>query len=375
MSVARDASSLSLEGSPSALVESELLLLLGSGGVGKTTCSAALALCAAHHGRRVLLLTIDPAQRLAAALGTESIAGSPMPLEGAPGLEVATLDRRAVSDALVRRHAPSAAVAEEILSDRLYQAFSGRLAGVQEYMAAVEIEAQLRRSVYDLVIVDTPPSQHALDLLDGPKRLQRALSSPALSWLQGGWRQGGAQLALKALARVSAVEFLDELNRFLQLFSQVLRGLEVDSGALIERLRSPHAQSVLIATTRKSTLEAALLTERALQDRGLGASLLVMNRSPYPLSPWSTEKERSASALLETLYPAQEVDEILSFWRKESQAQARQRATLRAAFNALPPLVELRQRGDGLPSHEALRALAMPLWEALTEGQRKLSKR
>ena len=318
-----------------------LVLLLGSGGVGKTTVGAALALRAAEAGHKVLLLTIDPAQRLSTALRCPPLTGPPRLLEGYPTLSVAALDRRAVSDALVRRYAPDSKSAQEILSDPLYQAFSGRLAGVQEYMASVEIEQQLQSGTYELLIVDTPPAQHALDLFDAPRRLRRALRNPALSWLQRGGARRGLRLASKALARVTAVEFIDEVARFLQLFARVLEGLERDGSSLADRLRAEDARSLLIATPERAPLAAALQTAEALRARSLRVDGLILNRSERLIMPWSQERADSLRTLLEERLPHYESARLLEHWRATSEAAGARRHALEALLGELPPAVQL----------------------------------
>ena len=154
----------------SLLDQASVLVCAGAGGVGKTTTSAALALAAARRGRRVVVVTIDPAKRLADAIGV-TIAHEPSRVEGVgPGeLWAVMLDTRATFDDLVRTHSKDPAQAEQILANRFYRNLSGALSGTQEYMAAEKLHQLHHDDRFDLVVVDTPPTRNALDFLDAPE--------------------------------------------------------------------------------------------------------------------------------------------------------------------------------------------------------------
>jgi anion-transporting ArsA/GET3 family ATPase len=169
-----------------------ILVCVGAGGVGKTTVAAAIGLRGACEGRRTLVLTIDPARRLADSLGVGAIGHDPRPIPE-ERLRAAGLDPRAPVHAmmldphrtfedLVRRFAPDAEARARLLKNPIYQQIAGRLAGTQEYAAIAEVHRLHRLGLYDLIVVDTPPSVNALDFLDAPGRLADALDSPALQW-------------------------------------------------------------------------------------------------------------------------------------------------------------------------------------------------
>ena len=154
-----------------------ILVCCGSGGVGKTTTAAVLALEAARAGRRAVVVTIDPAKRLADALGLEGLTGTPSRIEGDwPGeLWALMLDTKSTFDDLVVENASSPEQGERILTNRFYRNISGALSGTQEYMAMEKLYELNQRTEFDLVVVDTPPTRNALDFIDAPRRLTRFL--------------------------------------------------------------------------------------------------------------------------------------------------------------------------------------------------------
>ncbi|MGA2036316.1 MAG: ArsA-related P-loop ATPase, partial [Acidimicrobiales bacterium] len=149
----------------------------GSGGVGKTTVAAAFALEAARRGRRACVVTIDPARRLADALGLDTLTNTPKQIEGPwPGeLWALMLDSKGTFDDLVRRYATSSEQAEGILANRIYRNLTGALSGTQEYMAMEKLYELAEEGAYDIVVVDTPPTRNAIDFLEAPRRLTRFL--------------------------------------------------------------------------------------------------------------------------------------------------------------------------------------------------------
>jgi len=178
-----------------------VILCVGSGGVGKTTTTAALGLAAAALGKRALCLTIDPAHRLAESLGlsqmmTEAQRIDPARLEQAGvvvrgSLTVMMLDTKSTFDELIARHASSPEVRDRILQNKLYRHISTSLAGTQEYMAMEKLHALKKDPRWDLIVVDTPPTSNALDFLDAPDRMIDALDSAVLRWLSGAFQTSG----------------------------------------------------------------------------------------------------------------------------------------------------------------------------------------
>ncbi len=287
-----------------ALDEARVIVCAGTGGVGKTTIAAALALEAARSGRRTLVLTIDPARRLANAFGLEILGSEParialdLPSAHTPGapepfLEVMMLSTRQAFDQLVHRLTPDPAARRRILDNRIYRHLSQALAGSSEYAAMAEVQALVETRRYDLIVVDTPPAEHALDFLRAPARLQAFLDSrffhalvrPAMSASRLSLRLFARPLhrALGLLERIAGLGFLEDLT-------ELLRALDGLSSDLSERARS--IQSVLFGSETRFVLVCRALagSERSTQEvmagfGGLGAQLasLIVNR----MQPWS----------------------------------------------------------------------------------------
>ena len=167
------------------LADKRVIICAGSGGVGKTTCSAAIALGLAARGQRVAVVTIDPAKRLADALGLESLSDAPSRIDGqwSGELWALMLDTKSTFDALVAKYAPSPAQAEGILRNRFYRNISTALSGTQEYMAMEKLFELHDEGGFDLIVVDTPPTRNALDFIDAPRRLTRFLDNRIFRWL------------------------------------------------------------------------------------------------------------------------------------------------------------------------------------------------
>jgi len=214
----------------------------GEGGVGKTTVAAALAIAHAQAGLRVVVLTIDPARRLADALGGEALGNVPTPvsLPDAPGsLHALMLDRGTTWDTLIRRHAPSTKHAEALLENRYYQAASQRLGGSQEYMAIEKLHELMRDPCWDMIVVDTPPSRHVWDFLDAPTRVARVFEPSMLRTLVGGEQsltQRAMDRGLALVENLAGARVMSELRTFFSLMADFGPGF---------RTRSEHVSQVL----------------------------------------------------------------------------------------------------------------------------------
>lgn len=264
---------------------------VGPGGVGKTTLAAALALGAARRGRRALVVTVDPARRLADALGLPALDDEPrrVPLPGAGGeLWALMLDSRRTYDALVARLAPNADTRARIHANPIYQRISRALAGSVEYAAMLKVFELQSRADLDLVVVDTPPSAHALDFLDAPARLLRLLDSPALQWLVNpalragrlGWRwfRRGGQQVLRALERVTGLAFLEDLSEFLLAFEGMSGGFRQRARAVQQLLFGPDCAFVLASGPGELAAAQARDFLARLEERGAHPQGVVLNR-------------------------------------------------------------------------------------------------
>lgn len=284
----------------SLLDDKKVLLCLGGGGVGKTTISAALGMAAALRGRRVAVLTIDPARRLKDSLGLPDLAAGPVRVDlgsvgGADGeLTAMMLDAKTTFDQLVARFAPSLEVAERILQNRLYQYVSGTLAGAQEYMALEKLYEIATAEAYDLLIIDTPPTHHALDFLDAPRRMIDLIGSRAISFLQrpslilfgAGSRaaQAGLEVILRALERFTGLRLLAEVADFIGNFEGMLSGFRDRADAVRRLLRDPRTAAILVTSPEPLMVMESMEFYRELNDAQLCVGGVIVNRTiPEPL--------------------------------------------------------------------------------------------
>jgi anion-transporting ArsA/GET3 family ATPase len=278
------------------LAQKKIILCLGGGGVGKTTVSAALALAAALRGRRVALLTIDPAKRLKDALGMPELASEPtrVALDGLGGvrggeLVAQMLDAKRTCDQLVARFAPNLDAAERILKNRLYQYVSGARAGSQAYMALEKLYEIATGDAYDLIVIDTPPTHHALDFLDAPRRMIDLLSSRALAILQRpslalfgvGSRiaQAAIETILRALERFTGLRLLAEVADLIGGFEGMIGGFQERADAVRRLLRDAETAAVLVTSAEPLTVEETAAFYRELDRAGLFVGAVVMNRT------------------------------------------------------------------------------------------------
>jgi anion-transporting ArsA/GET3 family ATPase len=252
----------------SAMVgNARIVVCVGTGGVGKTTLAASIALQAARRGMRALVLTIDPARRLADALGVGTLGNEPRELPAEiqrrlrlpepARLSAMMLDMKRTFDDLVERLAESAATRDRILANPIYRQLSDALAGSGEYAAMEKVYEMLESGDYDLVVLDTPPSQHALDFLDAPRRLLEFIDSrmvkllvhPAFSAGRFGFRlfQGATQRVLRTIERISGIGFLEDVSEFLLAFESMSTGFRERATRVQSMLLGPDARYVLVA--------------------------------------------------------------------------------------------------------------------------------
>lgn len=284
---------------PAALVrERRILVCVGSGGVGKTTVAAALALGAARAGHRTLVLTIDPARRLADALGVGELGNDPRPIPrdtltrlGVPpqaSLSALMLDMKRTFDDLVDRFAESPEARDRILGNRIYQHVSDALAGSAEYSAMEKVFELAESGAFDRIVVDTPPSQHALDFLEAPQRLLEFLDSaivklllhPALAAGRFGFRifQRGTRRVLQLLEKLSGVSFLEDVSEFLLAFEGMSEGFQKRARRVQALLTGPETGFVLAAgPSAESVSHAGELLDR-LETSRVPLAGIVQNR-------------------------------------------------------------------------------------------------
>ncbi|MDT7704530.1 MAG: hypothetical protein QOG20_137 [Pseudonocardiales bacterium] len=282
-----------------------VIVCCGSGGVGKTTTSAALAVRAAERGRRVVVLTIDPAKRLAQALGLEILGNEPRRVDAADGdLDAMMLDMRRTFDQMVETHAEPGR-AESIIANPFYQTISSSFSGTQEYMAMEKLGQLVATGEWDLVVVDTPPSRSALDFLDAPQRMStfldgrmiRLLSSPARAGGKGLRKLVGGAFALfaKAVSTILGGQLLTDASAFVQAFDTMFGGFRERATATYELLRSPGTAFVVVAAPEPDALrEAAYFVDR-LSAEEMPLAGLVLNRTHPVLADLSAGKARNVA--------------------------------------------------------------------------------
>ncbi len=272
------------------LLRKRLVICVGAGGVGKTTTAAALAVAATLHARRAAVITVDPARRLKDALGLGGLSTQPhrVAVDGGAHFDALALDTKRTFDELIERFAPNKVVAERILANRLYQEVSNELAGSAEYMAMEKLHELLHLRRYQVLVVDTPPSAHARDLLAAPNRLSNLLASRAVSLLQtpaallSGTTSAVARVALstllKALQRWTGLDLLRDLADFAAGFEHMIEGFLTRAEEVGRLLRAPTTAFVLVTTAEPHTIETAITFYRELVDGGFPVAGIVANR-------------------------------------------------------------------------------------------------
>ena len=279
-----------------------VLVAVGAGGVGKTTTAAALGLAAACRGRRVLCLTIDPARRLAEALGLDVIsseeqvvrperfAQAGLPTTGS--LTATMLDTQRTFDELVTKYSSTPERARKLLNNKLYKYVSTSLAGTQEYMAMEKLVAVEKEDRFDLIVLDTPPTTNALDFLDAPERLVEALDSPTMKWFVQAFESTGkvslnllarsAALVLRGVARITGAGFLEALAEFLTDLNDLFGGFRERALSVEKSLRSPAVTFVLVTSPAPMSIQEVLFFSDRLDAARMPRGAFVVNRFHLP---------------------------------------------------------------------------------------------
>jgi anion-transporting ArsA/GET3 family ATPase len=272
------------------VAEQRVLVCCGSGGVGKTTSAAALGVLAAQRGLKVQVMTIDPARRLAQAMGLDTLSHEPqrVPLNASGELWAMMLDSKHAFDQVVETYAPNTRVREAILANHYYQQLSTSLGGSRELMAMEQELATVQAGGYDLLIVDTPPSQHALDFLDAPERIVNLLDGTMTSLLVRPYglaartqfnlfRQSSA-VALKFMERFTGVQMLADLSDFLLSFSSMFDGFRERSHRVQALMREATTAFLLVCAPEPGSLRQAGQFASRLRRDGLRVAGVLANR-------------------------------------------------------------------------------------------------
>ena len=294
------------------LASREMILVAGSGGVGKTTIAAAMGIAAAQRQKgKILVLTVDPAKRLATALGLDEVGNSPVRIEPAifkaagvtvrGELWVAMLDTKAGWDELIRQHAPDAEVREAVLANPLYQNITSRFVHSHDYLAMEQLHDLHATGDFDLVIVDTPPSRNALSILDAPSRMIDFFGSRLLRWLTVPYRSRLFTVASKPFYqiadRVLGSRFLQDIADFFVLFQAMEKGFVKRARAVEALLGDAQTPFVVVTTLETAPSHEAKFLAQALLNRGMTLGAMVVNRV-LPARLAGNDAIASANALL-----------------------------------------------------------------------------
>jgi len=293
-----------------------IIVCCGSGGVGKTTTAAALGLRAAERGRHVVVLTVDPARRLAQSMGLSSLDNTPRPVplpDTAAGgaLDAMMLDMKRTFDEIVEAHADPDR-AGQILANPFYQSLSSSFAGTQEYMAMEKLGQLRRTEQWDLIVVDTPPSRSALDFLDAPQRLSRFLDGRLIKLLTAPTRAGGRaylkvvnvsfSVLTGIVTKVLGAQVLRDVQTFVSAFDTMFGGFRERAEDTYRLLQTPGTAFLVVATPEPDALrEASYFVERLSEDR-MPLAGLILNR--VHRSPAARLSAARSAAAAEALLPA-----------------------------------------------------------------------
>jgi anion-transporting ArsA/GET3 family ATPase len=295
------------------LRDKRVCICAGSGGVGKTTSSAAIAAGMAARGKKVAVLTIDPAKRLADSLGLPELGNEERRVDperfAAAGVETnggelwaMMLDAKATFDELVRRHAPDEETRDRILANRIYQQLSAALAGSQEYMAMEKLFELHAENRYDLLVLDTPPTRSALDFLEAPRRLMQFIEGRALQVFMRPTGFGmrvfgrGTSVMFGVLRRVTGVEVLEDLSEFFQAFSGMVGGFRERAKRVNELLADPETCFLVVCGPQGEPISEAVYFHRKLVEARLPFGGVIVNKVHY-----GSELPEAADPLTEQL--------------------------------------------------------------------------
>ncbi|MFE3027602.1 ArsA family ATPase, partial [Nocardia tengchongensis] len=281
-----------------------IVVCCGSGGVGKTTTAAAIALRAAESGRKVVVLTIDPARRLAQSLGVSDLGNKPQKVELGPEakgeLFAMMLNMRRTFDEMVLEHT-TADKAEQIFANPIYQTVASSFGGTQEYMAMEKLGQLAAKREWDLIVVDTPPSRNALDFLDAPKRLGNFLNGKMIRVIMapgrgvGKFVAGAMSLALRGVSTIVGGQLLKDASVFLQSLESMFGGFQDRADRTYAMLSRPGTHFLVVAAAEPDALrEASFFVDRLSTDK-MPMAGLVLNRTHPVLSSLSAEQAQVAA--------------------------------------------------------------------------------
>ncbi|MCB1031184.1 MAG: ArsA family ATPase [Acidimicrobiales bacterium] len=348
------------------LATKEIAISCGSGGVGKTTtAAAAAAMASVHLGGKVLVLTVDPAKRLANALGLERFGNTetqvPPSAFAAAGVEprgelwAAMLDTKQSWDDLVRRHAPDAKTKDAILANSIYQNISGRFVQSHDYIAMERLYEIHTAGTYDLIVVDTPPTRNAMDFLEAPERMSDFFSSKLLRWLTAPSKNRVMSLASKPFYtvadRILGSQFLEDIAEFFTLFQSMAPGFVERADAVSRTLGDKRTTFLVVSTLEAAPLDEAEFFIGALEERKLHLGALILNKvlpsylrrtASTPVAKKLISDPGSVSPALADLAEPADVERVLSTIGESFlnyQVVAKREAEQRAGLASSPEVV------------------------------------
>jgi anion-transporting ArsA/GET3 family ATPase len=321
------------------LADKRIVICAGPGGVGKTTTSAAIAAGLAARGARVAVVTIDPARRLADALGLDVLDDTPRPVND--NLYALMLDSKRTFDALIDRVAPSEQARDEVLANPIYQQISGAVAGTQEFTAIAKLHELDLSGEFDVLVLDTPPSRNALDFLDAPDRLTGFLGGRAVKLFLAPGRM--LSVVFGALRRATGVGLLDDLSTFFRALSEMIPDL-VERGAHVrDLLSSPHTAFVLVTSLEGEPVRETIAFAEQLQGP---PAAVVVNKVHEPVPDDSEALDLDAGLLAKVEASASESQFLAE---RDAAGLSRLRAALgEPAVVAVPQLADDVHDLDGL---------------------------
>jgi len=272
--------------------DKKLLICVGSGGVGKTTMAASIGLWAARRGRKVLVLTIDPARRLANALGLEAIGNAETRIDlgnvdNQGELWAMMLDTQTTFDDLIQRSSPDESTKQSILDNRIYQTLSAHFSGSQEFMAGEVLYDIVESGRYELVVLDTPPAKNALDFLEASARLSQFLDPRVIKVFLGPAEERGffsrfmmssSAVLFRILGYVFGKEFISDFSEFLKAFEPMYAGFQARHEAVVGLLRQKDTVFLTVCAPNEPSIEVAQFFSKELDRRGLGKGATIVNQ-------------------------------------------------------------------------------------------------
>jgi anion-transporting ArsA/GET3 family ATPase len=346
-----------------------VVVCCGAGGVGKTTTAAAMALRAAEYGRTVVVLTIDPAKRLAQALGISDLGNSPQRVPLAPEvpgqLFAMMLDMRRTFDEMVVEYSGRER-AQAILQNQFYQTVATSLAGTQEYMAMEKLGQLVSQDKWDLIVVDTPPSRNALDFLDAPKRLGSFMDGRLWRLLLAPGRgigrlvTGAVGLAMRALSTVLGSQMLSDAAAFVQSLDSTFGGFREKADRTYALLKRRGTQFVVVSAAEPDALREASFFVDRLSREAMPLAGMILNRTHPTLADLHVERAVDAAEELDADDPGSLAAAVLRIHADRAQTAKREVRLLSRFTGANPhvPIVGVPSLPFDVSDLEALRAIA-----------------